>query len=88
MGQKGRSFCRMKNKEQGREKQKVSDWLRPNLVCGKKGVKKPKYRAQSIEPRVGMKYGESLTGCTAFLVKQSIYRDIKVLKFPFADLAS
>lgn len=30
MGQKARSFYRMKNKEQGIEKQKISDWPGPH----------------------------------------------------------
>lgn len=34
-----------------------------------------------MEPRVGLAFGDWLTGCTAFLVKQSIYRNKKVICF-------
>lgn len=33
----------------------------------------------SIEPRVGMVFGDLLTGYAEFLVKQKFYRDTRVL---------
>ena len=69
MGWKAEGFYRVKNKEQGTEKLKVSEWLGPhNQPC--LGMRKP---------RIGLVFGEWLTGYTVFLAKRSIHGDTEVI---------
>ena len=66
-GQKAGSFSRIKAKEKGREKEKTS-------ISGATGSTLFGVR----RPRVGLAFSDWLSGYAVFLVKQSIYRDVKV----------
>lgn len=44
-------------------------------------------KEMSKQPRVGLAFGDWLTGYTAFPVRRSIVKDTKLSKFQFADLA-
>lgn len=81
MEQKSGSFYRIKKKEQGKEKQKISYWLGPHSqLCSELR----KNKEISIEPRVGLVLGDWLTRYTVILFQWSIYIDRKV-KFWFAE---
>ena len=69
MGQKVGSFHRIKNKEQGRDQQK-NTWLSGVTQSGLLGVRRNK--EVSIEPRVGLVFGDWLTGYATFLIKQTV----------------
>ena len=73
MGWEPGSFCRIKSKEEKNRKYLTGWGHRVNLAWGEK-EQGNKYRAQSWLGVWGL-----ATGYTAFLVKQSIYRDIKVI---------
>ena len=75
----------MKNKEQGREKQKTSDWFGV-MWSTLFGVRRNK--EISIEPRAGLASGDWLTEYTVFLVKWSTYRQKTLSTFSSADMAS
>lgn len=66
-----------------REKQKISDWQGPHSGEKEQGSK---FGAQSRLSMWGL--ADWINCDTAFLVIQSIYRDRKVSKFLFADVAA
>lgn len=70
---KAGSFCKVKNKEQGRGKISV----KKNLICWGHIVKLAWDKETHIEPTVGLGFGDWLTGYTVFMVTQNIYRDMK-----------
>lgn len=71
MRQKPGSFYRIENKERGSKEQKIFDWL--GHMSTLFGVRR--HKAISREPRLGLAFGDWLSGCSAVLVKRSVDRD-------------
>lgn len=75
MGWKVGGFHRVKSKEERREQFKYI-WLAGTTQPTSSGVRKNK--EVRIEPRVGLAFGDWLTGYPLVLVKQSVYRGMEV----------
>lgn len=71
-------FYRIRVKNKGnKNRTHLTGWDRILSLVWVFGVRKGK--DMSIEPRTGLVFGDWLAGYTPFLVKQSIYRDSKVI---------
>lgn len=68
MEQKARSFYKINNQEQGRDKQ-ISDWFGPQSTL-----------FEERGPRAGLPFENWPTEYTVCLVRQSIDRDMKVIQ--------